>query len=483
MTFWRRLALAVLFPLLLHFTGTWALPLLDRDEPRFAEATREMRAGGDWLVPHFNQHYRFDKPPLTYWAQALSIQVFGESEAAVRLPSVVASALTSLVLFLWGRRVASEITGLNAALIFATALQVLIHSKQAVADSLLVLSITLGAWAGWEMMNQKRGTGGGRSLLFPGLFVAALALGFLAKGPLGWLPFGMIALFRFRRGPVNPAWPLAGWLFLLALALVALWGLPALLSTHGEYWREGIGRHVIARGFTTFEGHGGGGIGIYLALLPFYCVTVFASFFPWSIWLPGLIRQSWSRKETDALTGYLLGGVILVFGSFTFYKTRLPHYTLPAFPFLALLLAREWSRLGRSAHLLRRGVLGMTALLGLVIVLVFPVLRRTNPARQLLGQVAGALKPEMEFASVEYEEPSLVWYFRSRVNGYFSSLPAEEIPGYMAKPGPRFCVLPVAVANHLFPTLPPGLQQAGEFSGFNVVHGRRVDLRLIIKPD
>ena len=83
--------MAVLFPLLLHFTGTWALPLLDRDEPRFAEATREMRAGGDWLVPHFNQHYRFDKPPLTYWAQTTCYKYLGENDFAARLPSVLAT--------------------------------------------------------------------------------------------------------------------------------------------------------------------------------------------------------------------------------------------------------------------------------------------------------------------------------------------------------------------------------------------------------
>ena len=62
------------------------LPLVDRDEPRFAEASREMIERGDYVVPYFNDRYRFDKPPLTYWAQVASYRVFGQNPFAARLP-------------------------------------------------------------------------------------------------------------------------------------------------------------------------------------------------------------------------------------------------------------------------------------------------------------------------------------------------------------------------------------------------------------
>lgn len=55
--------------------GSWSLPLMDRDEPRFAEASREMLETGNWMVPHLNGEYRFDKPPLIYWFQAGSISL------------------------------------------------------------------------------------------------------------------------------------------------------------------------------------------------------------------------------------------------------------------------------------------------------------------------------------------------------------------------------------------------------------------------
>ena len=83
------------------------------------------------------------------------------------------------------------------------------------------------------------------------------------------------------------------------LAIVALWGVPALIQTHGEFFRIGIGRHVVGRSFGAMEGHGANSLGVYLLLLPFYFVTIFASFFPWSIKLPALAKKTLARTGQD----------------------------------------------------------------------------------------------------------------------------------------------------------------------------------------
>src|SRR5437899_11904568 len=97
------------------------------------------------------------------------------------------------------------------------------------------------------------------------------------------------------------------------------------------------------------EGHGANSLGMYLLLLPFYFVTVFISFFPWSIKLPWLVRKLWQNRSAgvddpgysgNLIDTYLITGTAIVFIIFTFVSTKLPHYTLPAFPLLALLLAR-----------------------------------------------------------------------------------------------------------------------------------------------
>jgi len=132
--------------------------LIDRDEPRFAEATREMRERSDWIVPYFNGQYRFDKPPFTYWAQAASYSVFGENDFAARFPSVVAAGLTAVTILAWGIRLGSQKTGWWAAIIFTLSLQTFVHAKAAVADMWLVLFGTIAHWAGWEMIFRKRPT-------------------------------------------------------------------------------------------------------------------------------------------------------------------------------------------------------------------------------------------------------------------------------------------------------------------------------------
>src|SRR5580765_3707968 len=134
-----------------HILGTWTLPLVDRDEPRFAEASREMIERSNYIVPYFNNQLRLDKPPLTYWAQVASYHIFGQNDFAARFPSAIAAALTALLVFVWGRRLGGEKVGWWAAIIFTLSLQTFVHAKAAVADMWLVLFITLAHWSGFEM--------------------------------------------------------------------------------------------------------------------------------------------------------------------------------------------------------------------------------------------------------------------------------------------------------------------------------------------
>src|SRR5690242_16716393 len=112
----KSLMLVVLMSLALLLSGNWLLPLMDRDEPRFAEASREMLQRHDWVVPWFNGQYRFDKPPLIYWFQALSYQALGQNAFAARLPSACFATGTALLLLLWGKRLGKPRAGLYAAI-------------------------------------------------------------------------------------------------------------------------------------------------------------------------------------------------------------------------------------------------------------------------------------------------------------------------------------------------------------------------------
>jgi len=251
-----------------------------------------------------------------------------------------------------------------AATIFTLSLQTFVHAKAAVADMWLVLFMTFAHWAGYELICRRQTSNSDKSQAeaprptsniqrrWWWIFYLSLALGFLAKGPIAWIPLLTVgaAIIRTRDWQLGRNFKfLRG--ILLMLAVVALWGIPALIQTHGEFFAIGIGRHVIGRSLATMEGQGASSFGMYLLLLPFYFVTVFVSFFPWSIKLPWLIRQLWRQKKTgiadstdsgNKIDNYLLRGVAIIFVIFTLVSTKLPHYTLPAFPLLALLLARHW---------------------------------------------------------------------------------------------------------------------------------------------
>jgi len=502
---------------LFHILGTWSLPLIDRDEPRFAEASREMIERADYVVPYFNNQLRLDKPPLAYWAQVASYHIFGENDFAARFPSAVAAALVALLIFAWGSRLAGAKLGWWAAIIFTLSLQTFVHAKAAVADMWLVLFVTIAHWAGYELIQRRTSNAQRRTpnsdepnqtsniknqkSFWWWMFYLSLAFGFLAKGPIAWTPLLTVTAIIF----LTRDWQVASRFkfvrgILLTLAVVGIWGIQALIQTHGEFFAVGIGRHVIGRSFSTMEGHGANSAWMYLLLLPFYFVTVFVSFFPWSMKLPWLVRKLWRTRKTgvgeagysrNLIDTYLLAGIGIIFVIFTLIKTKLPHYTLPAFPLVALLLARHWQgaavssppAAATSRRSLFPSIAVATASAWIAIALVVPpMVARFFPAYQLFEQSRVALQPNMQFASVEFEEPSLVWYFRSRVKGFLTSLDRRRAAEFMTMSGSRLIILPTPVAGSLFANQPPNWKFFST-SGFNIAKGKRVDLTVVLKSE
>lgn len=444
-----------------------------------------MRERRDYVVPYFNNKYRFDKPPFIYWTQVVSYRLFGENDFAARFPSGVAAALTAVLLFAWGRPLGSERVGWWAAIIFSLCLQTFIHARAAVADMWLVFFVTAAFWAGYELIADllSRPASSSDSLqrkYWRLTFYVALALAFLAKGPLGWMPLLTVAIMKFflRGQPLNRRfWFATG--MLLTMAIVLSWGIPALVRTKGEFFWVGIGRHVVERSFGAMEGHGGQTLTSYFITLPFYFVTVFVSFFPWSIKLPALTKRLW--RDRDGIDQYLIVGTMIIFVLMTVVKTKLPHYTLTAFPLLSLLLARHLFALPGSPRFAVRAAVGAAVVMLGMALIGFPMLARTFPTVQLFEKSEKDLSPEMHFASVDYAEPSLVWYFRSRVHGFYWALKPEYVEKFMAFSGPRFVIMPTDVARTVYPELPAGWKSYTA-QGINFAKGQRADLTMILKP-
>jgi 4-amino-4-deoxy-L-arabinose transferase-like glycosyltransferase len=436
----------LLFGLVLLLAGNWILPLTDRDEPRFAEASREMIQRGDYIVPWFNGDWRFDKPVLIYWCQIASYRLFGDNAFAARLPSALFTTATALLLARWGRNRMNPKAGFIAGAMFLAGLHVAVLGRAATADMAMVFFFTCAVWSGWELTRPDQP----QRARWWWFFYLSLALGFLAKGPVAWLPLGGLFLGRFLRKDAFRL-PLIQTVtgLLLTLFLVALWGIPAQLKTGGEFFKVGIGQHVVSRSFGVMEGHGARGVLGWIASMPLYFLTFFASFFPWSTRVPSALRRWWPERSRDNLGWYLLMQAMLVFVVFSFVKTKLPHYTMPAFPCIALWLARQlWAADEPFAWFQKRFV----AMVGVVLVLTlvaFPIARNFLLTENVWRAVEHQVRPETRVMLVGYTEASLVWELRSVSTNKVSFGDPIQARNFLTNTPPLIVVLPTRDALNL----------------------------------
>lgn len=472
--------------LLFFGAGTWLLPLMDRDEPRFAEASREMLESGNWIVPHLNGQYRFDKPPLIYWLQAAGIAVLGPSEAAVRWPSVLCATLTLGLITTWGRRLAGDRTGLMAGILWATCPQAFVHAHLAVADMAMVFFFTLSAWSGWEWHRSGPGARGFSGWFWT--FFTSLALGFLAKGPVAWLAALPAILMGWglvgdrHAAPVPSRRPVL-WLCggLWTLALVAAWGIPALVATRGAFFEVGIGKHVVARSVGVLEGHGLKGLTGYLGSLPFYGLTLLVGFLPWSPWLVSLVWRRRGGPSLPPIDRYLAIGIAGVFVVFTLIRTKLPHYTLPAFPLIALWLGKALAIDPSAFRIFRRMAVTTALVLGLVAGPGLWLFGRMLPVPPLAEAVRSRIGPKTEIATLGFAEPSVYWYFRPTGGPWVRHLDDEaQALEFLGRSGSRLCILPEGESFGRLTARFPELQTL-RADGFNPANGKRVGLRILLR--
>lgn len=372
--FWSRLTsrhawlVLLVLTLLLYLPGTGTIPLMDRDEPRFARATVEMMQREDWVIPWFNGEYRFDKPPLTYWWMRLHFHLLGVNELAARMHSVISVWLVALVIFRLGKDLGGRSAGWWGAVGWITSLQALIHGRLCVADMPIVFCVALAMLAISKILLSSPGEAGPFSKWWWILW-CSIGVGFLAKGPLALLvPALALVLFRiaFWRRPLPWGKLGIGAGFVLALAIVAAWGIPALVQTKGKFWDVGMGEHVVKRGTQAFNGR---------TILPgYYLISAFLSLLPWMVFLPHIWRHV--RSRWDAPRALLVAWFAAPQLIFLFYATQLPHYTMPGFAGFFVLLGLTMAegrqsenvpaRLGRFGAL----YLGLFALLAVGVIAV-----------------------------------------------------------------------------------------------------------------
>ena len=349
--------------LFLAFIRLGSFTLFDVDEAVFAQASREMLVNDNWVTPTYDGHYRFDKPILIYWLMAASYKVFGINAFAARFPSAVAAFLLALAILLFAgsrereagfRRGPPGRIAFYTALAFVCSVFFLVYSHAAVTDMVLTLFITLSLFSFYMTARGKRG-------YIYGLYLFS-ALAFLTKGLIGVVfPFGIAFIYAFIAGEATyingisragrahriwEIWSLPGFLLFLAVGLP--WYIAEYMATGGAFIQNFFIKQHFTRYLHVISGHTGP---IY-----YYFPVLAVGLFPWIAWLPQGIADAFRRREGPGLFAFVWLSFVVVF--FSFAKTKLPDYVLPAVPAAALLIGAGMDR--ASGHTIGGGMeLGM----------------------------------------------------------------------------------------------------------------------------
>lgn len=318
------LACVIIFTL---FFGIGGVPLLDPDEPVYAETAREMIQTGDFLSPRIFGDYWYDKPPMYYWLVAAAFKVFGYSEFAARFPAALMGALTAFMLYFSVTKLFNERAGFWSSLILTSCIQFFYLSKAAVTDTSLLFFMT----------------GALLSFLHKKYWLMYVCMGFatLVKGPIGIVfPGIIIFLYLLLMGQLKEIFRMHVLRGLLVYLLVAGPWYYLMYTVHGmEFINTFLGFHNVTR-FTTPE---------HASRVTFwyYFPVVILGLFPWTGLLIQSVKASISDSRIDDMRLLVFMHVwwVFVFIFFTVCKTKLVSYILPMFPALAIIIGWNISRM------------------------------------------------------------------------------------------------------------------------------------------
>ena len=349
----RLLWLLLLLTSLAAVRGIDRMPLFEPDEGRNAEVAREMSASGDWVVPRFHGLPYLDKPALYFDAVALSDRLFGTSEGAARLPSLLFAAGAALATFLLGRALWSDATGGLAALVLATSPLFFGFARIVIFDIPLTCFVVLAWWAA-ERGRQGAAWGHPLAWVFIGLAV-------LVKGPVGLL-LGVVGHVAMALGQAPPR--RMGRFFhplhLVLFALVLAPWVTAMELRNPGFLRYALLIETMERlTQPTFQRTGP---------IWYYAPVLLLGLLPWSLvalarcarWL--VRGRQWLAATPERGVGFAATALVVFF---SLSKSKLGGYVLPVVPLLALLIARSALRAGE-----RRGTWSVAPGVALVLIAI-----------------------------------------------------------------------------------------------------------------
>src|SRR5215472_13388557 len=336
----RAAALLVLVCLVAFLPGFFTIPPVDRDEARFAQATKQMLETGNFVDIHFQDETRYKKPVGIYWLQAGVVRI-GEALGTPRAHTRI-----------WLYRFPSLFGAIGAVL--ATCFLLGAEARLAKTDAVLLLTVVLAMGAlgrtylaaqadrraaeepasqsSTQSSAQSSSQSSSQTWRVAAIFWTALAAGILVKGPLilmfaGLAAAALVAVDRSARWLMRLK-PAAGvpWMLLLVLP----WFVAITMKSGDSFFAESLGHDLFAKLGSGQESHGSPP-GTYLLLF-------WVTFFPGAILIGPAIPAIWRARE-EAGAKFLLAWIVPSWIVLEIVVTKLPHYVLPLYPPIAILIA------------------------------------------------------------------------------------------------------------------------------------------------
>ena len=329
----RRVFAAVAFVLVLAPLVASA-PLFDPDEGLHAAIAQEMVQRGDYVTPRFLGEPFLDKPILFFWAEAASLRVFGDREAAIRLPPLLFGLAGMLSVALLGRALFGSAAGLVSGIVYATMLLPFGVSQVAVHDIGLVPFMCVAAWC---LAVVARAETPPAMMRVAGLAVLAgvcLGLSILTKGLVGVVFTGILAACLAIWRPamlirLAVALVIAG----VVAALVAAPWYVAMERAHPGYLHYYFVERHLQGYLTATQRHAG---------RPFwyYGPIALGGALPWTLHLAGALRSARANGLRVVVWSWFAIGLVFLSAG----ESKLLTYALPLFPSIAILVGEDLER-------------------------------------------------------------------------------------------------------------------------------------------
>jgi 4-amino-4-deoxy-L-arabinose transferase-like glycosyltransferase len=418
----RAVAFLLLCALLLFLPGFFNIPPVDRDEARFAQASKQMVETGDYVNIRFQHEVRYKKPVGIYWLQAGAVKAasaLGLRNAELRiwvyrLPSLIGAIGAVLLTYWTALAFVTRRSAVLAALIMGSSVLLGVEARLAKTDAMLLLTVVaaMGAMARVYLSWQHGEDPARPPWSWPAIFWTALAGGILLKGPLILMVAGL-AVITLAVVDRSAAWlsrlrPVWGLMWMLVLVLP--WFVAIFWRTGDQFFVDSVGGDMLSK-LAAQESHG--------APPGFYLLLFWVTFWPGAP-LAGMAAPAVWRARREPGVQYLLAWLVPSWIVFEAVLTKLPHYVLPLYPPIAILTVLAMERRVLSRSWLRRGAAWWFAIpvLASLIAVIGAIALTRQPAFLAWPLVAAALIFGL-FAWWLFEEK---WAERSLLNALVAAM-------------------------------------------------------------